>query len=279
MGAGLDAAHAAGLVHRDVKPANVLIAGEDGRGHVYLSDFGLTLEASSSARLTQSGEWIGTVDFMAPEQFEGGHVDGRTDVYALGCLLHAMLSGHPPFRRATVVATLLAHLRDRPPQPSATAGVPSSFDGVIARALAKRPSDRYSSAGELVEAAVSAAESAVGGPGVATGSALMQNGSGDPAAAEAERADPCSVGHDDCPARRSSKGQVGARAVAHRAAQPRAPRPKPQMLVAAAASLAVGGGIAALVTGLGPLGGGEASGPLTEPEVRGAVHAFAKAYA
>jgi serine/threonine-protein kinase len=99
VAAGLDAAHAVGLVHRDVKPANVLLEGEDGSGHVYLSDFGLTLDPSADTRVTDSGEWFGTVDFMAPEQFEGDRPDARTDVYALGCGLHAALTGEPPFPR------------------------------------------------------------------------------------------------------------------------------------------------------------------------------------
>ena len=109
VGSALDAAHAAGLVHRDVKPANVLIAGED---HVYLSDFGITRLTGAEARITDSNEWIGTVDFMAPEHLEGGHTDARSDVYALGCVLYTALTGRAPFRRETVPATILAHLRE-----------------------------------------------------------------------------------------------------------------------------------------------------------------------
>ena len=117
VAAGLDAAHAVGLVHRDVKPANVLLGGKDGSGHVYLSDFGLTLDPSADTRVTDSGEWFGTVDFMAPEQFEGDSPDARTDVYALGCVLNAALTGEPPFARGSVPGTILAHLNDPPPRP------------------------------------------------------------------------------------------------------------------------------------------------------------------
>src|SRR3954447_4228286 len=90
----LDAAHAAGLVHRDVKPANVLIAGD----HVYLTDFGITRVTDADTRITESGAWVGTVDFMAPEHLRGNTTDARSDVYALGCVLFAALTGTPPFR-------------------------------------------------------------------------------------------------------------------------------------------------------------------------------------
>jgi Protein kinase domain len=157
----LDAAHAAGLVHRDVKPANVLIAGS----HIYLSDFGITrVQDAETTRITESGGWVGTVDFMAPEHLRGQPADARADVYALGCVLHTTLTGTPPFRRPTVPATITAHLHDPPPQPSATPGVPAAFDAVIARALAKDPAARYASAGDLGRAAVAAA---AGEPAVA----------------------------------------------------------------------------------------------------------------
>jgi serine/threonine-protein kinase len=150
----LDAAHAAGLVHRDVKPANVLLSGE----HAYLADFGLTRPVASDTRLTTTGHWLGTADYMAPEQFEARPADARADVYALGCVLYTMLTGEPPFRRDTVPATMLAHLQDPPPRPSRVAGMPRELDRVIARALAKAPEDRYPSAGDLGRAAVAAAE-------------------------------------------------------------------------------------------------------------------------
>ena len=152
MGFGLDAAHAAGLVHRDVKPANVLMAGEPGTGHVYLTDFGLTLDASSATRVTSTGDLLGTVDYMAPEQLEGEPVSPRTDVYALGCVLHAALTGRPPFRRDTYPATMFAHMNAPAPRPSETHGVPPAFDTVIERALAKKPEDRYPTALALVDA-------------------------------------------------------------------------------------------------------------------------------
>ena len=151
VAAALDAAHAAGLVHRDVKPANVLLpsAGE----HAYLSDFGLMRSLDPQDPLTESGSWIGTVDFASPEQLDGERVDARSDVYSLGCVLYAALTGAPPFPRGTVSATMLAHLRDPPPQPS-TEGLDAGFDRVIARALAKAPDDRYPSAGDLGRAAL-----------------------------------------------------------------------------------------------------------------------------
>ena len=155
VGAALDAAHAVGLVHRDVKPANVLLSGE----HAYLADFGLSQVVGTDTRLTSTGQWIGTVDFMAPEQFTGEEVDARADVYALGCVLYNALTGEVPYPRGTVPATMLAHLHETPPRPSAVAhDLPAGFDRVIARALAKDPEDRYPSAGDLGRAALAAAD-------------------------------------------------------------------------------------------------------------------------
>src|SRR3954469_18551925 len=149
----LDAAHAAGLVHRDVKPANVLIAGS----HVYLSDFGITRMQEADTQITESGGGVGTVDFMAPEHLRGEATDARADVYGLGCVLYTALTGAPPFRRPTVPATITAHLHEPPPRPSATPGVPAAFDAVVARALAKEREDRYHSAGDLGRASLAAA--------------------------------------------------------------------------------------------------------------------------
>ena len=156
IGSALDAAHSAGLVHRDIKPANVLITAED---HVYLTDFGLTKHALSIAGSTKPGHWVGTLDYVAPEQIRGERVDARADTYALGCLLYFTLTGKVPYQREGDEAKLWAHLSDPPPKPSETGlHVPVAFDDVVARALAKNPDDRYPSAGDLGRAAIAAAE-------------------------------------------------------------------------------------------------------------------------
>jgi serine/threonine-protein kinase len=264
VAAGLDAAHAVGLVHRDVKPANVLLGGEDGSGHVYLSDFGLTLDPSADARVTDSGEWFGTVDFMAPEQFEGDRPDARTDVYALGCVLHAALTGEPPFTRGSVPATILAHLNDPPPRPSATPGVPQAFDAVVARALAKRPSERYRSAGELASAALAAAGPAAG-----------QNG-GERTEGRSKTLALPNGSHVVAPPDQGPSGTTEHRRLTARLSRA-SRRPTSAALLVAGSLLAIGVAIAALV-GVGPLGKSEESGPLTAADVRAAVDAFATAY-
>ena len=129
VASALDAAHAAGLVHRDVKPANVLLGGSEREEHAYLSDFGLTRLLASETQLTETGQWMGTIDFSAPEQLSADRIDARADVYSLGCVLHAALVGTPPFPRSTLPATLLAHMQDPMPRPSER-GAPSGFDRV-----------------------------------------------------------------------------------------------------------------------------------------------------
>ncbi len=153
VASALDAAHAAGLVHRDVKPANILVEDLPGSPEsAYLSDFGLSKRMSSTG-LTASGQFIGTPDYSAPEQIEGAHVDERTDQYALACVAFTLLTGTPPFRRADTPATLFAHLKDPVPQVTRQRPeLPAAVDGVIARALAKMPSDRYERCGEFAAA-------------------------------------------------------------------------------------------------------------------------------
>jgi len=140
-----------------VKPANVLLSGR----HAYLSDFGLTRSVEAEARLTDTDDRLGTVDFMSPEQLRAERTDARSDVYALGCLLFTVLTGVPPFHRSTAVATITAHLESPPPRASARAGIPEEFDDVLGRALEKDPEHRYQSAGDLGRAAVAAAQGEV----------------------------------------------------------------------------------------------------------------------
>src|SRR3954447_18457086 len=151
VAAALDSAHATGLVHRDVKPANVLIDGSSPL-HVYLTDFGLTKRTSSQSGITKTGLFVGTIDYAAPEQIKGWPVDARADVYALGCMLFEMLAGKPPFRRENEYATMYAHTSDPPPQ----LGVSPALDAVVARALAKEPDQRYPSAGDFARAVAAA---------------------------------------------------------------------------------------------------------------------------
>jgi serine/threonine protein kinase/DNA-binding beta-propeller fold protein YncE len=154
VAAALDAAHRGGLVHRDVKPANVMLTSTHGQEHVYLTDFGLTKRAESVAALTRTGAFVGTPDYMPPEQIQGQRPDARTDVYALGCLLFQALTGRPPYDRGTEIAKMYAHLHDPPPSVlEAAPGTPADLDGLVSRALAKDPDERYPSAGDLARAA------------------------------------------------------------------------------------------------------------------------------
>jgi YVTN family beta-propeller protein len=147
----LDAAHTRGLVHRDVKPANVLVAEAD---HVYLADFGLTRRMGAAPGQLGAGRSLGTSDYVAPEQIRGEEVDGRADVYSLGCLLYECLIGRPPFQRDSEIAVVYAHLEEVPPKPSVRRPeLPEEIDEVVARAMAKRPSERYATCTQLVDAA------------------------------------------------------------------------------------------------------------------------------
>jgi serine/threonine protein kinase len=153
----LDAAHAKGLVHRDVKPANMLITVRDGEEHGYLTDFGIAKRSDNLTALTSTGAVVGTVHYMAPEQVTGEHVDARTDVYALGCVFFQMLTGKVPYERENSIATLFAHVHDPPPSlPDDLHELYPTFGGVIERAMAKQPEDRYVSAGDFARDAACA---------------------------------------------------------------------------------------------------------------------------
>jgi len=153
VGSALDAAHARSLLHRDVKPANILLEpGEPGAPPIaYLADFGLTKHLESRSGITASGQFVGTIDYMSPEQIEGREVDSRTDVYSLGCVIFESLAGATPFRRETEVAVLWAHIKDEPPPlTQLRPDIPLEIDTVLAKAMAKSPEDRYPSCRELV---------------------------------------------------------------------------------------------------------------------------------
>ncbi|HEY6760774.1 MAG TPA: protein kinase [Baekduia sp.] len=160
VGAALDVAHDRGLVHRDVKPANILLSGTGEHEQVYLTDFGLTKRLGSAGdALTRAGGWVGTPDYVAPEQIQGHNVDRRADVYSLGCVLFEMLTGRVAYAKDSDMAKLWAHVTDPPPLPrTQRPELGQAFDDTVARATAKDPDDRFATAGELaaaVDAAVS----------------------------------------------------------------------------------------------------------------------------
>ncbi|HEY6891895.1 MAG TPA: serine/threonine-protein kinase [Solirubrobacter sp.] len=156
IGDALDAAHERGLIHRDVKPANVLIEGRN----AYLTDFGLTKRLGGT-QVTMAGDVVGTIHYVAPEQIEGREVTARSDVYSLGCVLFHCLTGRMPYERDTDVAVIYAHLSEPPPRPSRVRPeLPDAFDDVIARALDKNPDRHFQTCAELMAAAKAVVESA-----------------------------------------------------------------------------------------------------------------------
>ena len=159
LAGALDAAHAAGLVHRDVKPGNILVRSGEGHEHAYVCDFGLARHVSSVSSLTAERGFVGTIDYVPPEQIEGGPIDGRADVYSLGCVLYECLAGIRPFERDSELSVVFAHLNEPPPKiTDVRPELPAEFDVVFATALAKPPAERYESCGELAAAARAALE-------------------------------------------------------------------------------------------------------------------------
>ena len=149
IGDALDAAHAAGLVHRDVSPRNILVAAGD---RAYLADFGVA-RATAATGLTRTGYFVGNLEYASPEQIEGKAIDGRADIYALGGVLYTSLTGRTPFERETEVQVMYAHLNDGPPAPSAVrTDLPSALDDVVAKAMAKAPAERFQTCAEFVDA-------------------------------------------------------------------------------------------------------------------------------
>lgn len=154
---GLDAAHEAGLVHRDVKPGNILVNGEGELEHAYICDFGLARHLSSVSSLTVERGFVGTIDYVPPEQIEGGEIGPRADVYALGCVLYECLAGRRPFDRDSELAVVFAHLNEAPPRISGICpDLPIAFDRTFEIALAKSPNERFATCRALVDAAAAA---------------------------------------------------------------------------------------------------------------------------
>jgi YVTN family beta-propeller protein len=225
----LDDAHGRGLVHRDVKPGNILIGDVGGEDWAYLTDFGLTKRTSGSD-LTESGEWVGTLDYASPEQIRGERLDARSDVYALGCVLFEALSGRVPFERPDEVAKLYAHLNDVPPRLAEIApDLPPAIQPVIDRALAKQPSERFPSAGDLARSAASALR----GEPVTVPEGSVAAGEAAPGGSRAKR---------EAPTQRLG-----------------APRPSRRALLAAATAILVAAVLA--WAGIELLGGGDSGGP------------------
>ena len=218
----LDAAHSRGLIHRDVKPGNILIAQEYGQERAYLADFGLSKNLAAGTRLTRTGFMVGTLDYVAPEQVQGGNVDGRVDTYALACVLFEAVTKQIPFDRPDDAAKVWAHMSEPPPSAAALApGIPRELDAVIHRGMAKRPEDRFAETGDFGRAAVAAA-----GPDVRSAPTLVDAPIANLVVPPAAGATPPASATP--PARRAAGRGADARAPRPRPRRPRPRRPRPR---------------------------------------------------
>ena len=260
LSGALDAAHRRGLVHRDVKPPNVLIA-HGGDDHAYLTDFGLTKHAAAADGFTRTGQFVGTPDFVSPEQIRGQQADARADVYALGCVLFHALTGHPPFPRESELGRMYAHLNDPVPAASDLApGVPVALDAVIATAMAKAADERYPSAGDLARAAAAAIHGDV--PPEFAGSVAIGEAAAAPdtpaprSVAPTGLATPPPVGAASIPSAQATGAVAGTKAPAQpRPAGPAGwPRGRRVALLVALPSLLLVAGAAAVLAATGWLG-------------------------
>jgi serine/threonine-protein kinase len=173
----LDAAHAAGLTHRDIKPQNVLVGPGD---HAYLADFGLTKTLSDSAGFTRTGQFMGTIDYISPEQINGRPATPASDIYALAAILYESVTGSVPFPRDTEAAVLFAHISSEPPAVSTLrVGLPAALDAIVSAGLAKEPGDRPATATALLEAALEALGGPAGARGTAEPATAAEAGAGD----------------------------------------------------------------------------------------------------
>jgi serine/threonine protein kinase len=265
VASALGAAHRRGLVHRDVKPGNVLISrgGESGDDeHVYLTDFGIARRSDGQGGMTRTGVLVGTLDYTAPERIEGGRGDASSDIYAFGCMLFEMVTGHVPFDREGDVPKMWAHLNE--PVPSARSEfpeVPPGLDAIIAKAMAKKPADRFESAAQLASALGQALDEMQAGPTI-FGQRLVSSDrldAGTPAAPETEPAAEATAPSAEAPATPTAQTEPAAPATRSRVptlpddrppppAPPRRGRPRAILIAAPIAALAAVAAIVVLAT-------------------------------